>query len=332
MSEPPAGVPYKDRSAGMVFFGVLELLMALVCLLGLAVIGVGLATGSALPQGAPAYPARTLAPSLAIYPLLAAFFAAIGIGSILPRRWARTLMLIVSCLWLLAGLMAVLFIVVIVPDFFQRLAQLPGGDAQTAEVVQAVQGCMFVLLALLYVILPGIFLSFYSGRNVKATFEARDPVTRWTDRCPTPVLALSLVLGYGAFSMLLTAVFGAVPVFGRVLTGLPAILLMVVLAGMLAVLSRATYRLEPWSWWAVAGFWLLGALSTGMLAAGGLDWKALYSQMGIPFEEVDKLGLLERLQGPRMLALVAAWVVGSLAYLLWVKRFFRPPQPPAPQP
>lgn len=332
MSEPPAGIPYKDRSAGMVFFGALELLMALLCLMGLALVVMGLAMRSAVPQGAPSYPAYSLVPSLAVYPLIAAFFAAMGLGSIWPRRWARTLMLIASCLWLITGVVVVLFFVFLMPDLFQRLSQMEGSDAQTAEMMGTIQGCMALFMGLFYVVLPGIFLTFYSGSNVKATFEARDPVTRWTDRCPTPVLALSLVLGYAAVSMLITALFGAVPVFGRVLTGLPAILLMVVLAGMLAVLSRAAYRLEPWSWWATAGFWLLGMLSAVAFAAGGVDLKALYGQMGIPIEEVDKLGLFERLQGPRMMALVAAWAVGSLAYLLWVKRFFRPPQPPAPQP
>jgi len=167
---------------------------------------------------------------------------------------------------------------------------------------------------------------------VRATFEARDPVPRWTDRCPAPVLALSLVLGYAAAALLLTAAMGAVPVFGRVLTGPSAMLVLVVLAAMMAVLSRAVYRLEPWSWWAVAAFWLLGSLSSASFIMGGFDWHAFYAAMSIPTQDIEKLGIFEVLQGPAMKVLVALWTAGTLGFLLWVRRFFHRAERLAPTP
>jgi len=52
-------------------------------------------------------------------------------------------------------------------------------------------------MGLLFIVLPGGLILVYQSRHTKATCEARDPVPRWTDACPLPVLALSLMLGFG---------------------------------------------------------------------------------------------------------------------------------------
>ena len=49
-----------------------------------------------------------------------------------------------------------------------------------------------LFLGVFFVILPAVWIFFYKSRQVKATCEARDPVARWTDACPLPVLALCL--------------------------------------------------------------------------------------------------------------------------------------------
>jgi hypothetical protein len=327
VSEP---VPYKDRSAGLILFGALEMLLALGCLGMLALASLGFAVA---PQGGAPVPLRTMLPSLGIYLLLGAFFAAMGIGTILARRWARTLMLIVSWLWMIVGILSLGVLLFVLPDLFDRIQEIEGaGNPQAAEMMGFVRGCALAVIALMYVVLPGIFILFYRGRNVRATFEARDPVPRWTDRCPAPVLALSLILGYAAFAFLVTAAIGAVPFFGQVMTGPAAVLVLVVLAAMMVVLARAVYRLEPWSWWAVAAFWLLGSLSSASFVLGGFDWRALYAAMGMPTQEIEKLGLFEALQGPAMKVLVALSTAGTLGYLLWVRRFFHRPARPVPAP
>ena len=76
----------------------------------------------------------------------------------------------------------------------------------------------------IYVIIPGALVLFYRSPHVKATCEARDPVVRWTDACPLPVLAVSLMLGLGAAWMpvMIVASRSVVPCFGCYLSGAPA--------------------------------------------------------------------------------------------------------------
>jgi hypothetical protein len=242
-------------------------------------------------------------------------------------------MLIVSWLWLIVGVLSLLVVAFVMPDLFDRIQQIEGAtNPQAAEAMGFVRGCVFVVLGLIYVVLPGIFLLFYRSPHVRATVESRDPVPRWTDRAPAPVLALSLILGYAAVALLASSAMGAVPAFGQVLTGATAILVLVVLAAMMAVLARAVYRLEPWSWWAVAAFWLLGTLSAVSFVFGDFDWRSFYDAMGLPTAEVEKLGLFEMLQGPAMKVLVGLWTVAVLGYLLWIRRFFHRPERPAPLP
>ncbi len=97
---------------------------------------------------------------------------------------------------------------------------------------------------------PGILVRFYRSPHVKATFEAKDPSLPWTDRVPAPVLALTLLFGFGAVSGLLGVAYRAFPVFGRILTGIPATLLSSLAVGALcALLAWGTYHRRPAAWW-----------------------------------------------------------------------------------
>ena len=57
----------------------------------------------------------------------------------------------------------------------------------------------FLMMGFVFVLLPIAWVLFYRSRHVQATCEARDPVARWTDACPLPVLALRVCLKKGVY-------------------------------------------------------------------------------------------------------------------------------------
>ena len=64
------------------------------------------------------------------------------------------------------------------------------------------------MLGVFFIALPKVWIFFHNSRHVKATCEARYSVTRWTDACPLPVLALCLWLLVSAPMMLVMPVTG----------------------------------------------------------------------------------------------------------------------------
>jgi hypothetical protein len=94
---------YKDRSTGLMVFGILTLLLG--CLAGLFVslMLVGQMAAAKAPNAPPANYAAIL-PAIGIYGGLAVALIWLGIGSIMARRWARALLLIFSWSWLIMGI------------------------------------------------------------------------------------------------------------------------------------------------------------------------------------------------------------------------------------
>jgi hypothetical protein len=310
----------KDRSTLLFAFGIVEVVLGLFCLLMAAVSGLGVAAG---PSGATAPDPRMMVPGILFYGLLAVYYITTGIGTMRLRRWARPIVLIVSWFWLVSGVFAMAMVSTFLPKMMEQMPTPPG---TTSEVMAFAQGCTFFFFAVFYLILPGIFVSVYGSSSVRATFERRDPVARWTDRCPTPVLGLSFLLAYAALGMLFGATMPALPVFGFAVGGAASTVLCLGLAGLLAFLTLATYRLRPWAWWTVLFFWLLGAASAVSFVVRGFDWQQFYGQMGLPADQIamiEKMGVFNFLKTPEFLGLVGFFIAGSLAFLLWVRKHFR---------
>ena len=118
-----------------------------------------------------------------------------------------------------------------------------------------VMGCIYILL-------PALFLIFYHRESVRATCQRRDPQIRWTDRCPMPVLALSILCALSALCMPTMVVYRPVmPVFGVVLSGAAgaAVILLMTLA--MAYLAWGTYRLQMAAWWGTLLLCIVGILN-----------------------------------------------------------------------
>ena len=320
---------YRDRYPALVCFGVLEILLGLLALVGVGsmILASALAHGSALGM-AP----KALGPAIAPYLAAAVFFVWMGVGSILARRWARALVLISSWMWLGCGLIGIATLVLFFPSMRAQmsgsLAGPPGSPsplsaADTTHIASVAEGCVLAVLALLSVALPLALALFYGSRHVKATCEARDPRPRWTDRCPLPALGLSLLHGTGALSLLVLALgYRVFPIFGVILSGWHALVASLAFSLLLAGMARATYHLRAWAWWAAGCLWCFSALSSAVMFLRPFDWEDFYRQMGFPAQQYEQMGL-----GQFWVQRQALWISGisflaMFTYLLWARRFF----------
>lgn len=323
----PQGIPplapladYKDRHVGLLVFGILEILLGVMCLLMVGFIILGQAMLSRTPG---AFDSRMMVPGMLVYVGLAAVFVWVGIGSIRCRRWARALMLILAWAWLCVGLISVPVMGFVMPGILATSTPKGQGLPQGALVVILV--VQLVFMTLLMVVVPGVLVFFYQSRHVKATCETRDPVRRWTDACPLPVLALACFLWLGSVSMLIYpfAYGGVLPLFGTIVSGLPGTLLAVVLAGVWFWLGQMCYRIKIAGWWALLAILIVFSISS-FITFLHLDIMDLYRKMGLPEAQLDLIRRQGLISSKFMLWTSVVWLVPTLGYLIWVKRFFRP--------
>jgi hypothetical protein len=318
MSEQGRTVPteLKDRSAGLILFGALQI--AIGALLGCMVPMMLLSFVVGQAGGMPADP-KVIIPAIVPYALIAVAGIWLGIGSIRARRWARALTLVLAWIWLVCGGVGMLFYFLFMGGMFQQMAQAQNMPPGAVVVLQVFLGGM---MGCVYVLLPGSFILFHQSRHVRATCERRDPQVRWTDNCPLPVLAVSVLMGTNALYTLMLLAYGAVcPWFGTLLDGAAAVLLVLVTAALFACLAWGTYKLKVWAWLgSIALIALWGA--SAFLTFHRVGIRELYERMGFAEEQLalmQKFGALEQMHLPWMVALS---VGAYLAYLLYVGRYF----------
>jgi hypothetical protein len=217
------------------------------------------------------------------------------------------------------GIVSLVSMFFVMPNMSNMMATPKPGGAPM--MMNAVFVMMIVMMTVMYVVVPGIFILFYRRSDVKATCEWRDPQIRWTDRCPLPVLSLSLVLGFAATSVLWGAGYGfVVPFFGTLFKGVPGALLFLGFSSLFGYLAWATYKLKISAWWTTLGAILLFGLST-IISFSIIDLVDLYREMGFPKDQIE---MMERsgaftMNFPLMMGINLVVFVG---YLFWVRKFF----------
>ncbi len=321
---------YKDRSSALFLFGVLDILLGLLSALlfvGLVLLQLFLRTeGMAEAMG---QPASNMAGAL-FYLFIAVFFIGVGVGTIRARRWARALMLTVSSIWLAIGVLSLISMSLIMPGMMKGMTNemAAGEDALPPQFMTIFLAAMMVFMFCFYVLIPGVFVLFYRSRHVKATCEARSPAPCWTDRCPLPVLAVSLVCGFGgAVTLLMAPISPVLPFLDRVLTGPPAGALLVAMAVVLFLLAWGTFRLRMAAWWGCIALLLFGG-GFGVATFTRIDIGEFYWAMGYPQEQIkmiEAMGMPEMMASPAMLALLIGTMVLYTGYLVYVRRFFPKP-------
>jgi hypothetical protein len=310
-------VSYKDRSAGLMVFGIMTILLG--CLAGLMIVLMlfALAVSPQATKGQLTF--STIVPAIAVYGVAAVVLIWLGIGSIQARRWARALMLIFSWSWLIMGMIGLAVMVFVLP---KTMANLPSNSANGDAAVGVVLVFSFLIMGVMFVVLPAIWTFFYHSRHVKATCEARDPATRWTDACPLPVLAFSLWLLFSVVMMLVAPLTGhtVMPFFGMFLTGLPGILFCLVLAAIWGFAAWSLYKLERRGWWLILiVMWVL--MPSAFLTYAQHDVTEMYQLMGYPEAQIEQMQKIGLWSGNRMMWLMALSMAPFMAYLFFIKKY-----------
>lgn len=314
---------FKDRYVGLIIFGALTILAGCICALFVPLVLFSAAVAAKAPNPPPAAP--NVIPGAAIYALFAIVLVWLGIGSIRARRWARALLAIWSWSWLVCGVMGIITLARMLPGLRESIAAAhPSGQPALAPAAQAtVIVVIFAITAVLLVLIPLVWALFYSASNVRATCEARDPVTRWTDRCPLPVLAASLWFAFGAVSMCIMPLMHSVaPFFGVILSGGAGTFFYLFLAAIWAYCGWRLYHLDLRGWWIVVVVLILFAISSVMTYSRH-DLTEIYSRMGYGSEQAAQLQAL-------MGNYIHTWsslffVVPALLYLLYIRKYFGAP-------
>jgi hypothetical protein len=336
MSSEPSSVPpppYKNRRSWLIAFGVAEILIASFLLLCVALMAIAFLVFPSRPFGGQTAmsPLAAMIVAAFFYGGAAAFFLTVGIGSIRCRNWARILMLVGSSLGLALGVFATLFIMLLFPALMRQQGRIPP---------EAQHGVLIVMIAVMgsiTVLMPVVFLVFYSRKSVKATCLASRaghvpaPATSEPPkpRLPTPVLVLALWEGLGAFAVFAFLMVRATVVFGVVLHGAAAFLMLCGLSALAGSAAWFIYHRRLIGWY-IALFKVVLGLASTITTLAGHNIMQLYREMGL---SEAQLRIYERF--PQLHAIV--WdgsllaMTALLGFILYTRKFFLPaPAEPAP--
>lgn len=307
------------------FLGAVEILLGAVLLL---LVPISIAGAWLQDPGAAGHSmdARSLAVSAGLNIALATFFIVTGIATIRLRRWARTIMLSVTWLWLVTGLAAVLVWIVILPAFELPESAL-GGMEPPAGTLAVVKVLITLFVVVLYVALPAGFVLVLRSPSVRATFERCDPKISWTERVPGSVLSMTLTLAYLALTCLFLIPFGGVPFFGILLGPWTSAAVWVVSAALCAWLAHGFYRRSARAWWsliAVTTVWTVSSVWTFLQVEPGAIWEA----MRLPAEQAEMLEMSGL--GSRAGLVVSAVLSGvtMIGYAVYLRRSMWAVPPP----
>jgi hypothetical protein len=321
-SDVPVVPDFKDRRTGLIVFGILEIVLGALAALMIPLMIFGQVMAAQATDESP--PLRQMLPGVITYGIIAAVLIASGIGSCKAQRWARALSLSVAWSWLAVGVITMVAMVFILPSMLKTGPQTQGQElSESVRLVVMVVAMVFV--GTVFVIVPGILVSFYQSRHVRATCEARNPLPCWTDACPLPLLTLSLLLGFGAITLFVLPISanGVLPLFGKLLSGVVGSLCCLGLAVLWAYSAWAIYRLRIVGWWLVL-ISICVLMVSAWVTFTQIDVVEMYKTMGYSEQQLEMIKQYSFFQQHNMRYFSVAGAIPMLALLLFVKRYFRP--------
>jgi len=311
---------HKDRTAGLIIFGVVSILIGAFCALLIPLMFLSVALSDTVAGGG--VDARSAWSASALYGFMAVVFVWLGIGSIRAHRWARELLLSLSWIWLLTGICSMVIGVLVVP------AVVGGSGVDTGippEMTMIVMLVIFGVIGSLYVVLPALFVLFYRSPHVAVTCRARHPDPQWVDAFPRRLLTLMIVWIMFAVSALLMPAYNFFfPFFGIVLTGAAGAVLWTFVLGLCVALAVGTCRQVPWAWWGGLALTLVFTLSSALVTLR-LDLGEIMGLMQIPEDQIAMIDTLPMFDG-WVMVFGTLFVWGTfIFYLMTLRHYFAPP-------
>lgn len=228
---PAQVLDFKDKSGALIAVGILLALMAAGWGCITATIPLGIVAQQVAPQNQPQTPIREMITGLLILLAMTVIFGWLAIGAILKRRWVRPLTLILCTHWAIVGVGLLNILAATYPmtrDTFR--AQGLSGTATVTFFSISVGVTAVLLLAL-----PVTLLMLMRPIDVRRTLEYYDPIPRWTDQRSITLLGGVLTMWAMASFLLLNASADRTGLFGILLTGPLAVLVMLVEAVLYAL-------------------------------------------------------------------------------------------------
>ena len=209
------------------------------------------------------------------YYTIAAVLIPLGYGHLRLRRWARTLALALTRVWLVVGLPVIAVTLVVL---------VASKEPSLVGVVIVV-----LLLALSYLVVPAVVVIFYNTRSVRATFEASDPTPDGVSDLSVQLLTLCILYLFTAVVLHIPIFFrGSYPFFGVFLFDLPGIALLDGSILLLLLLAWGTSQRHVWAWWGALIIFGLLASST-ILTCVRTDYLELLAALRFPPAELEFL-------------------------------------------
>lgn len=242
------------------------------------------------------------------YYLIAIVFIPLGYGHLKTRRWARTLSLTSLWFWLVVG-------VPLIPVSLFLLFSVKELSPASALII-------VIFLGLSYLVFPWLLIWFYQSKDVRLTFEAKDPKSYWIEELPLPILVLCSLFLFYAIALHIPIFFkGIFPLFGVLLFDLQGILLIDISIIWLVCLIWGTLRLKIWAWWGSLLYFGLMTFSV-ILTLSMLSLSDILSQMNFPPTEMEALQGLP-FQGFHFAVLIGIPLLFTLGLIIYSRRYFR---------
>lgn len=320
---------YRDRSTGLIIFGVIQMAAGGLCALMVPLALFGFVMSKKV--GGVSTPIGSQMIAMGEYLAAAVLLIALGIGATQAKRWAYTLTLVLSYVWLIGGILATVMITAVLPVIMKTaMHQAPNGNQLPTAFMAIFLTIAIAFLAFFLIVLPIIFLAFYRKKDVWETCRHRDPVERWTERAPLPVLAASLFLfASGCMSFLSVMAARLFPFFGTYLVAIPAAIALVSVAAIDFYLARAFYRVQLAGWY--TALVVKGLLIVSMaITTFRNDLMSAYVKLGMSSEQLRMMNSSPITHSKAIMWFGLSYSLIFLGYLIWLKKYFNNSGVPQP--